>query len=69
MSDVAFLLENAKRGEDGVVGEDRFAGQRRGDFPNSDWAFVPNNIHETEFGLGEVEGFLSRQELLQQLWN
>jgi hypothetical protein len=69
MPDVAFLLENAKRGEDRVIGENGLAGKGRGDFSDSDCAFVPHDIHESEFGFGEVEGFFSRHERLQQLRN
>ena len=36
MPDIALLLENAKRGEDRVVGETGLAGQGRGDFSNGD---------------------------------
>ena len=69
MPDVAFLLENAKRGEDRVIGETRLAGEGRGDFPDSGCAFVPHDIHETELCFSEVEGFVSRQERLHQLRN
>jgi hypothetical protein len=69
MPDVAFLLENAKRSEDRVVGETGLAGESRGDFSDSGCAFLPHDIHETELGFGEVEGFFSRQERLYQLRN
>ena len=66
---VAFLLENAKRGEDRVIGENGLSREGRGDFSDSDCAFVPHDIHESEFGFGEVEGLFSRHERLQQLRN
>ena len=47
MPDVALLLENAKRGEDCIVGKNWLAGEGRGDFSDSDCAFVPHDIHES----------------------
>jgi hypothetical protein len=66
---VTLLFEDAKRGENGIVGEHGFAGKCRGDIPNRDWALIPNDIHEAKFGFGEIEGLFSRHEYLQQLWN
>jgi hypothetical protein len=55
MPNVSLLLENAKSGEDRIVGENGLAGKGRGDFPYSDCSFIPHDIHESEFGFGEVE--------------
>jgi hypothetical protein len=67
--DVALLLENAQRGKDGVVGKNGLAVESRCHVPHSGCALIPDDIHETELGFGEVEGFLSCHEALQQLRN
>jgi hypothetical protein len=49
--------------------EPRLAGKGRGNFPDSDAAFFPHNMHDAEFGFGQAEGLFSRQASLHLLRN
>ena len=62
MIDVALLLEDSDRGEDGVVGQ-RFAfGHGCYQVTDGGFAAEPQDLHEPELGFGERDGLLWRHQ-------
>ena len=57
VADVAFVFENAEGRNDGGIGQRGIHGEAFEHVCNGSGPFVPQDLHEPEFSVGEVWGF------------
>jgi hypothetical protein len=55
--EIAFGPEDPHHRENGGVGRPVLAGERFGDLGHGGGSFVPEDLHDAEFGVGESAGF------------